>query len=995
MFTCHPVQKVGYYLGDGQAPQPEYHRSAMSEWWVTPGEGSRAFNLDTGTPIDPDIFRALSDGKMPDGRSVATQGYARRFGYDLHFAPPKSVSLAAMLCSDADRAKVIKAHDKAVKRVLKYIFDNGLLHCRRGRAGTETEAASSYVVAIFTESTSRLNDPQLHSHCVIPNISTRKDGTIGALNNEQILQLQNLLGSLYNAELASHLQDAGFELVRRKRNFEIAGFPPEVISFFSKRRRSIEEALEKLGLNATLHRAAAEKEALWQRPGKESELTPSVLDPIWKQALDHLGFDIGTIRSGASPVRRDLVSASAAVETAFEKSAVLQRPKMAWAIAEAFQLSSSVDLIEAALKAVEGTLVEQVGPESRVANKQFFSASSIIEDELTLTRAAHEGKGLWQKSVDAFVATSISERPSLSEEQIVAVRHALNPDLISVVEGAAGSGKSFALGAAAEAARAAGLEVFAIGSSWAATKVLAADTQTPEAAAKALTGFLNRVATGKIPLGPNSVVILDEAGMVGTAQLAELVRATSSVSAKLILSGDTDQLKPIAAGAPMTLLTRVVGSSKMKQIRRQSVGWQRDASMLFARGDAPTAVAAYDIRGHITWAKSTDQALTELADRFVADYLYDEAIGIDPRCSSLAIGGWNDDVLELNRQIRIRLQAAEILSADEVNIPTARRANEDQRLQATSLSLAVGDRIAFGETVKTAHRSITNADAATVIGVTSTTLSLRFADGQTMTTQISDLVGFRQEGEPSYPVIKHVWAATAHFAQGMTVDRCYVLAARRMDREALYVAMTRHRHNAHLFVDTSRLAVRRRQENVFTKYLPGGEATAAHEQSAQAQLKELFLSEWSRPAEKLNASDFETDPLSWLLMRNARSEGTSAPNRMELRSRKTISESGQPEVLSERAGVPNVDYMTIKRDFMKRSGMEYLEPVNAWIRWVRARISALAKYLFDRSLKQDVDTEIIEQTKTGAARAVDAEEFISVSPHSDGQNEVDSIIQPN
>lgn len=939
MFTCRPVSVLDYYLKMGQARQLDYY-SSSAEWWIAPGGGSAAFGLMSDTPVDQDQFRSLCFGKMPDGREVATKGYARRFGYDLHFAPPKSVSLLAMLGSATDRAVVVAAHDGAVRRVLKYIFEHGLLHCRRGHAGAETEAASGYVAAIFRECTSRSNDPQLHSHCVIPNIATRSDRTIGALNNEHLLQMQNLVGALYNAELAAQLQSAGYEIVRRGRNFEMKGFSREVISFFSKRRRAIEKALAQLGLNASKHRKAAEYHALLSRPDKNSELSIAELELPWEETLLELGFDIGTIQRCEGAVPPEPVSIDVAMDKAFEKSAVLARPKMLWAIADALQLSRNVDEIELALADASASLATQIGPSSRSPNKQYFSANVLIDAELDLIELADTGKGRWMRPIETFVTDAVAARPSLSSEQIDAIRHALNADAVSIVEGSAGAGKSFALGAAAEAARSAGLDVFAIGSSWAATKVLAADTRTPEHAAKALTGFLNRLESGKIRLGPNSLVLLDEAGMVGTSQMAQLIRAVRDAGGKLILSGDTDQLKPIAAGAPMALLSRVVGSSKMRQIRRQSVGWQREASMLFAKGDVPDAVTAYDRRGHVIWADSIGNALEDLADRFVADCLHDQIGGINPPCTGLAIASWNEDVLELNRQIRARLQAAELLSKHEIKVPIARKVDAESPLEVTELSLAVGDRIAFGESVRLANRAITNADAATVMAVTNAAVTLQFNDGQTVKARFEDLVGYRDEGEPAYPVMKHVFAATAHFSQGMTVDRCYVLAARKMDREALYVAMTRHRHNAHLFVDTSRLSAHGTPDSPYSRHLPDQDAAKVREQTALARMKMRFIEEWSSPAEKLNASDFEADPVAWQLSSRATKEGTVGPTRMELRARKNLFESALPGNLTDRAGIPTAIYGGIRRQFLERFGRGITRHILAWIHWVRERFSA-------------------------------------------------------
>ncbi|MDB5614678.1 MAG: hypothetical protein JWQ22_2331 [Devosia sp.] len=145
----------------------------------------------------------------------------------------------------------------------------------------------------------------------------------------------------------------------------------------------------------------------------------------------------------------------------------------------------------------------------------------------------------------------------------------------------------------------------------------------------------------------------------------------------------------------------------------------------------------------------------------------------------------------------------------DIEVGVALRAGgRNKRKKTGSLKVSVGDRIVFGETVLLPERIIRNADVARVLDIQAgppPRLTLEFeADGSCITRDMADLLGFRDQHEVKLPLVRHAYAATMHFAQGRTVDRAYIASTRAMSREAIYVAMTRHRHVAQLFVDTTR-----------------------------------------------------------------------------------------------------------------------------------------------------------------------------------------------
>lgn len=876
MFSCVPARSVAYYLADPTGDQLEYYWGGKQGIWWTPDNANpeaqvRFSDCRDGEPIDNDVFVRLTNGHLPDGSTVARGGSGIRMpGYDCHFAPPKSVSLVFAFSNAAIRQQIVELHIQAVRRALQFVFDWGFIGARRGSAGKTRENVAALVAAIFTEFTSRENDPQLHSHAFIPNLAVRSDGTIGAIDNFRVTIFQHLIGAIYQAQLSHGLRKMGFTLENNGRAFEIQSVPKALIKAFSKRRNTIERVAKALGVDPSRNRSAADMIALDTRPAKSAELLPEQLEARWWTQLRAAGFDASftaPVSTGHEPPAAfPTMMAEQAVAEAFETDAVLSKAKLFSVVAERLIGQCGANEVEQQLLHTVPSQLVALSESEQTGNTQ-YATRTLIEMEKELLRLARAGRGFRRFVADHYIEAAIAARPSLSQEQRDAVRHALNSDQIAITEGSAGSGKSFKLAAVADACRASGLDVWALGPSWSATQVLAADTQMPDQRTRALSGFLTDVEAGRIHLPEQTVILLDEAGMVGTEDLQRLAAIVHQAGCKLVLSGDTMQLQPVAAGAPMRLLARVLGTSRMAQIRRQKLAWSRAASMEFAKGRTDRALKVYHMRGHISWVSGRAATFAALADRYVADLVADrEATPQGPLPTCLAIASRNADVTDLNDKIRSRLQSAGFVSPQNVALHVALRVKgRNKKKQAGTMQLAVGDRVVFGETVVLTDRTIRNADVAKVVAIgagPSPRLTLAFeADGIQATHEVKDLVGFRAEGDVQLPLLRHAYAGTAHFSQGHTVDRAYVASIHAMSREAMYVAMTRHRDGAQLFVDTTRFKAASLSglPKVLLTLLKGQEKQATRTAAQLEAKRQAFYEESLRPDSKVNASDFVAD----------------------------------------------------------------------------------------------------------------------------------------
>ncbi|MDV3251997.1 relaxase domain-containing protein [Devosia sp. BK] len=970
-----------YYLSGSEGDQLEYYWGGKQGVWWTPtgvsaSDLARFSNCVDGAPIDIEAFTELAAGVLPDGTLVMRNGSGVRMpGYDCHFAPPKSVSVVFAFSNEAIRRQLVELHHQAVRRALQFLFDWSLIDARRGSAGKDRQNAAAFVAAIFTEFTSRDDDPQLHSHAFVPNVAVRRDGSVGALDNFRAQCFQLLVGAIYQTQLAHGLVRMGFSLDRRGRAFEVRNVPRQLIQQFSKRRSAIERAAKEMGVDLSRNRAAADLIALNTRSPKSIELRPDQLEARWIKQFQDAGFMNSDLPTPSGPAEQPDSSlaerVNEAIAATFENNAVVSKSRLFASVAETLIGHCDAGEIEnVLLHSVPDQVVALLGNET-TGNTQ-FSTREIVEMELELLRRARGGRALRRFVPIDIVETAIAAGPTLSDEQRDAVRHALNDDQIAITEGSAGSGKSFKLSVVAEASRSARLDVWALGPSWSSAQVLALDTKTRDDRKRALAGFLIDVESGRIQLNDRTVIILDEAGLAGTRDLFRLVTAVQDAGCKLILSGDTMQLSPVAAGSPMRLLARLLGTSRMLEIRRQKLAWSRAASMAFAKGKTDDALMIYQARGHIDWISGRSSTLTALADRYVTDLLADRAVspeGSAPSC--LAITSRNEDVADLNREIRSRMQSAGLLSGDLIEVGVALRlGGRNKKKEAGTIRLAVGDRIVFGETVVLAGRTIRNADIAKVIAVAGPPPLISFefeADGYQLSCGIGDLVGYREVHDPCLPLLRHAYAGTVHFAQGRTVDRAYVASIHAMSREAMYVAMTRHRHVAQLFVDTSRLRAEK-TEGLSNALMALLNRTQRKHASYAVQLegkRRAFFEESLRPDSKANASDFVADlervlqPVPTPDRGHSRYYTAKAAtlDKMKSRSGAELQEAARFGSQPTAGWIPNWLY----RHLFRRSadpGSSHQKGQGEWPRWsvnqianLRTALSKLARYLSDGGLQ--------------------------------------------
>ncbi len=393
------------------------------------------------------------------------------------------------------------------------------------------------------------------------------------------------------------------------------------------------------------------------------------------------------------------------------------------------------------------------------------------------------------------IETADTEKPfRLDPEQVDAVRHVTRDNAIAAVVGLAGAGKSTLLAAARVAWEGEGRRVIGAALAGKAAEGL---EDSSGIRSRTLASWELAWESGREQLQRGDVLVIDEAGMVSSQQMARILKAVEDAGAKAVLVGDAMQLQPIEAGAAFRAITERIGFAELAGVRRQRDAWARDASRLFARGKVAEGLDAYAQQGRIVETETR----AEIVDRIVADWanarrdlLQKTADGEHPGRlrgdELLVLAHTNDDVRKLNEALR------QVMTDEEGALTGAREFQTARGLR----EFAAGDRIIFLENARFVEprarrlgpQYVKNGMLGTVVSTGDrrgdTLLSVRLDSGRDVVIS-----------QDSYRNVDHGYAATIHKSQGSTVDRTFVLATGMMDQHLTYVAMTRHRDRADLY----------------------------------------------------------------------------------------------------------------------------------------------------------------------------------------------------
>ena len=514
-------QAENYYESDDYYTQGDPDLQSDSQW-----QGTGAENLDLEGSVDKAVFKQLLHGQTPAGKSLhskAIKADNHRAATDYTFSAPKSVSIAALIQKDKS---VIQAHDQAVKTALAVLENRyAQTRVRRGPGIREKLNTNNLIAATFRHETSREQDPQLHTHCVVINATQMKNGKWQSLSNEAVLNNQKLLGEIYQNELAHQLRKHGYEIEPNgSGQFEVKGYEQPLLDLFSTRTQQIEAYIERWEsaikesggkpLNAT-----QKKQATLATRLRKKSVPREVLLNGWHRAISSGEVTLPATPEATKnePDNQASTAAAEGVNHASERESVFKREK-----AERFALEhhlgeQSFSELQTAMTAA-GLLPAQ----------HRYTTQTAIDRELDTIAMMERGQGkenalaqpLFERIADdEKLSQLLQQETSLTEGQQQAIQtSATTTDQFIAWQGVAGAGKTYSLKLVAQLAREQGYEVTGY-----APSAQAANTLSEEANIESNTvarllhsqAKSDRTSATNNPAQQQPIWIVDEAGLLG------------------------------------------------------------------------------------------------------------------------------------------------------------------------------------------------------------------------------------------------------------------------------------------------------------------------------------------------------------------------------------------------------------------------------------------------------------------------------------------------
>jgi len=408
------------------------------------------------------------------------------------------------------------------------------------------------------------------------------------------------------------------------------------------------------------------------------------------------------------------------------------------------------------------TLTDELGNQRFTTQEMLSLEQRMLEDAIELRNNAF----IATRSHDLELTGTI-----LSPQQQEALKYILGAGDLKCLVGYAGTGKSRLLNQAREMWEKDGYRVQGITLAGIAAENLEAASGIKSRTLASKDYYWNR---GEEKLTNKDVVVVDEAGMLGSRPVARVLAEAREGQAKVVLIGDPQQLQAIEAGGAFRAISEQVGYLELTEVRRQQELWQQEATKELAEQQIESALDRYDRQGWCHEFATQAEAKTYLVEH------WDLGRRQQPEKTQIMLAHTRKDVKELNRMAREWRKVGKELSQEQ-ELPTA----------MGKLEFASGDKIYFLQNNR--ELGVKNGTLGTIEKIEGSQVTVKLdkeEPEQTRTVRFD----VRQ-----YNQIAHGYAATIHKAQGVTVDRSYVLASKGLDRHAIYVAMSRHREKAELF----------------------------------------------------------------------------------------------------------------------------------------------------------------------------------------------------
>jgi conjugative relaxase-like TrwC/TraI family protein len=789
------VGREAYYTRELATDHEQYlsgHGESPGRWY-----GIGATSLGLQGEASPPGFRRMFEGRDPDTGELLGRPHGRNAvpAFDVVLRPTKSVSVLYGLGDRATGGAVLAAHHAGLAEAVAYLDEH--VGARRGHGGVQHVSGRGLLAVGFDHRTSREGDPLLHTHLVVANRIQGPDGRWTALDGRDVYQHRLAADAIYRATYQRTLtRTLGVEWTPADAhgNRELQGMPEDLVRGFSKRTGQIDAELDRLTADGRERTPRLVKWTVQATRKPKQHQTPDTLYDRWRSEAAERGVDADTVVrtvTSRTPHRDQGRTVSAeAVGWLFDRLAgpdgltaeasTFTRPDVLVALGAGLAGAGRTELEALADRFLAERAVSVVA--DRALEERRWSTPDLLAVEQGLVTSATGRTGERTAVVcHQAVGEALAAHPTAGPDQQAMVRDLCQGGAgVALVVGRAGTGKTFALGMARHAWQLDGYWLLAAAPTGIATMSLQGEGFEDVATCDRLLGDLDR---GREQLDARTVLVVDEAGMVGSRKLGRLLEHAEQARAKVVLVGDDRQLASIDAGGGFRALRLRLGASELTENRRQQQAWEREALELVRSGLVEEAVAAYQAHDRVVAADSKPAATLALLQDWWTAWQQAEH---NPAEEVVVLAARRTEVDRLNTACQELLAARGRLRAE--------------RLQVEDRQLAVGDRVVCGHNA-IQQLGVANGSRGTITALDpqARTLTLRLdgPDDRTVILPRSYLDG-RGRNERNRRV-DLAYATTGHRAQGLTRGRALVRLTGSEDVNWLYVQLSRARQDTRLY----------------------------------------------------------------------------------------------------------------------------------------------------------------------------------------------------
>ena len=690
---------------------------SKSDYYAEKGEitgkwhGRTAELLNLKGEVSKKEFELLAYNKNPvtGEQLTARNSDSRRVGYDFTFDVPKSVSIIYSQTKDKD---ILNAFDNAVNETMLEIEQNAATRVRaRGR--NENRLTGNLIWGTFTHEEARpvggIPDPHLHQHVYVFNATyDQKEGKFKAAQFGDIKANAPYFEAVFHSRLADKLQQAGYQIERNEKHFEIKGFERSTIEKFSNRTREINKKANELGLT---YAEDMGKLGAITRESKRTGYDKEDIRMQWRSRLSEKELELINSAKGdpppgsgsSSPLSKAasrMVGKGFAIEN--KKEGINAGGALDYALDHALERKSVVtekELMTIALKRGIGSITPE-GLQKELASREdllsrkdpksrelIYTTREAIAEEKNLRDTARKGKNSFEPINPGYQV----KNEQLTAEQAGAVKHVLSSkDFITVVVGGAGTGKTWSIKEVAEGIREKGVNFGAFAPSSAASR----EVQRGD-------GFENATTIAELLQSKklqesvkDGVIWLDEAGMVGNKTMNQVIKVAKEQNARILLTGDSKQHGSVERGDALRILEKFGGikPAVINKIQRQKNVDYRSAVKSISNGNIEQGYNILDQMGAIKEADDFNQARENIASEYTAS--------VKAKDNVLIVATTHAQGLAVTETIREKLKTEGMLEDKEQVFKIQKNLSYTDAQKQDSANYSKGMAVQFHQNVK-------------------------------------------------------------------------------------------------------------------------------------------------------------------------------------------------------------------------------------------------------------------------------------------------------